>query len=450
MTTFHTNGVLFENVFGTPEMREIFSEERFIQRFLDVEAALARVQAREGMIPESAAAEITEKASLEHVDFDQVEANVADVHLFSMSIIGAWKESMGEAGEYVHWGATTQDISDTALVLQIRDGLDVVERDLDAIAEALEALTEAHAETPMMGRTHMVHALPITFGLKTATWLDEINRHRDRIDAMRDRVEVVEFFGAVGSLASLGEEGLVVQEGLGAELDLAVPDVAWYAARDRIAETVITLGLVTSTLARIGKQVLLMNREEFGELSEPFEAGEIGSSTMPHKRNPVRSEETVLLARLVRGHADTALELMETYDERDFSATLGEFAVVPETFLYTSRALSYIHEVAAGLVVHEEGMLENLHHHGGLVASEAVMMALAEELGRQTAHDVSYEAAMLALDGEASFADALLDDERVAAAFSREEIDDLTDPETYTGVSSTIARRALERSRKRD
>lgn len=449
MTHFHTDGVLFSNVFGTPEMRDIFCEERFIERFLEVEAALARVQAREGMIPESAAKEITSKASLEYLDLEDVAANVADVHLFSMSIIDAWKDSMGDAGEYVHWGATTQDIGDTAFVLQMREGIGVVERDLDAVADALETLVDRHAETPMMGRTHMVHAIPITFGLKAASWLDEVNRHRDRIDAMRERVEVVEFFGAVGSLASLGADGIGIQEGLAAELDLDVPDVAWFAARDRIAETVTTLGLITSTLARIGKQVLLLNREEFGELSEPFETGEIGSSTMPHKRNPVRSEETVLLGRLVRGHVDTSLELMETYDERDFSATLGEFAIVPETFLYASRALQYAHEVIAGLVVHEDGMAENLHHHGGLVASEAVLMALAEELGRQTAHDVSYEAAMAALDGEATFADALLANDQVSAAFSREQIDELTDPEAYTGISSTLARRALEQSRSR-
>jgi 3-carboxy-cis,cis-muconate cycloisomerase len=379
MPSFHTNGVLFKNVFGTPEMRSCFSEERFVERVLEVEAALASVQADLGIVPEWAAAEIAERATLVDIDLDRVESNVADVHLFSMAIVDAWKDELGDAGEYVHWGATTQDVSDTALVLQIRAGLDVVERDLAAVAEALEALTERHAETPMMGRTHMVHAIPITFGLKTATWLDEVNRHRERIATLRDRVEVLEFFGATGTLASLGDDGLAVQEALAEELDLAVPDVAWFAARDRIAETVATLGMVTSTLGRIAKQVLFMNREETGEVTEPYEAGEIGSSTMPHKRNPVKSEETILLGRLTRAHVGTALELMETADERDFSASLGDFAVVPETFLYASRALQYVHDVTADLVVHEEGMRDNLSHHGRVVASEAVMMALAEE-----------------------------------------------------------------------
>lgn len=282
-----------------------------------------------------------------------------------------------------------------------------------------------------------------------ATCLDEVNRHRDRIKSLRDRVEVLEFFGAVGSLASLGEKGLDVQKALADELDLSVPDVAWFAARDRIAEVVTTLGLITATLTRIARQVLLLNREEIGEVSESVEEGEIGSSTMPHKRNPVQSEESVLLGRLVRAHVSTALELMETYDERDFSATLGEFAVVPETFLYVSRALQYVHDVTSDLVVHEDAMQENLRHHGGLVASEAVMIALAEELGRQTAHDVTHEAAMQALDGEASFAEALLEDERVTSSFSRERIGEMTDPETYTGLSKELAQQVLDRSRTR-
>ncbi len=450
MTHFHTNGVLFSDVFGTQEMRKVFSEERFIERFLEVEAALARAQAEVGIIPAPAAEEITNTASLELLDMDEVAENVTDMHLFSVSIIDAWKRLMGDAGEYVHWGATTQDISDTALVLQMREGLDIVKRDLVAIVAALEDLTERHADTPTMGRTHSVHALPMTFGLRTATWLDEINRQRKRIAEIRDRVEVLEFFGAVGTLASLGDDGLAVQEALAEELDLAVPNVAWFATRDRVAETVTTLAMVSATLARISDQILLQNREEFDELAEPFEAGEVGSSTMPHKRNPVRTEETVMLNRLTRAHAGTALELMVGYDERDFATALAEFAVVPETFLYTSRALKYTHEVLEGLVVDEAAMRHNLGHHGDLVAGEAVMMALAEELGRQTAHDVTHEAAMAALDGEQSYAEALLLDDRVSSVFSSAELEDLLNPESYTGLSAELAQRALKSSRARD
>jgi adenylosuccinate lyase len=332
----------------------------------------------------------------------------------------------------------------------MREGLDVIERDLAAIAATLEDLTEQHADTPTMGRTHSVHALPMTFGLRTATWLDEIDRQRERVAEIRDRVEVLEFFGAVGTLASLGDDGLAVQEALSEELDLAVPDVAWFTTRDRVAEVVTTLAMVSATLARISDQILLQNREEFDELAEPFEADEVGSSTMPHKRNPVRTEETVMLNRLTRAHAGTALELMVGYDERDFATALAEFAVVPETFLYTSRALQYTHQVLEGLVVDETAMAENLDHHGDLVAGEAVMMALAEELGRQTAHDMTHEAAMAALDSEQSYAEALLSDDHVSSVFSAAELEDLLDPESYTGLSAELAKRALDASRARD
>lgn len=440
--TFHTDGPVFKDLFGTPEMREAFREERFVERFLEVEAALARVQGDLGMIPEDAAAEIDAHASLDHVDLDLVSANVEEIHLFTMAIIEAWKEGVGDAGEYIHWGATSQDVSDTALLLQVREGLEIVRDDLERIGDVLAALAEEHAETPMIGRTHHVHAIPITFGLKAATWLDELGRHLDRIDELAERLFVVEFFGATGTLASVGEEGLAVQEGLAEELDLRVPDVAWYAARDRFTELLTTLGMVASTLGRISKGVLMLNRPDIGELAEPIGEDDIGSSTMPHKRNPVKSEEAHMLARLVRSDAGLSFELMEGHDERDASTWFAEFAVVPRAFLYTSRALANVEATLGGLGVDEERMQENLGHFGGVIASERVMMALAERVGRQTAHDVVGEAAMAAFDGEDSFADLLLADDRID--LPAERIAALTDPETYTGVSAELTRRAVE------
>lgn len=441
---FHVDGHLFKNVFGTPEMRGVFEEDRFVERFLEVEAALARAEARVGVIPEDAATEISARASLEYVDMDEVEANVEEIHLFTMAIIDAWKDEVGEAGEYIHWGATSQDISDTAMLLQVREGLGVVRRDLEAIGDILGELAVDHAETPMIGRTHHVHALPMTFGLKAATWLDEVERHLDRLDDLEDRLFDLQFFGAVGTLASLGEDGLAVQEALADELDLDVPNVAWYAARDRVAELVTTLAMIDATLGKVASQVLLYNRPEVGELAEPVAEGEIGSSTMPHKRNPVKSEESRMLSRLVRSHAGTMLEALGGYDERDASTWFAEFAVVPETFLYTSRILQYVHEVLADLVVDEDAMYENLHVHGGLVASEAVMMELADEVGRQTAHEILFATASEAIQTDRSFADCLKDDERVTAALSEERIDELTDPTNYTGLSASLARRAAD------
>ena len=446
--TFHTDGPVFEDLFGTPEMRAAFSEERFVERFLEVEAALARVQADVGMVPEWAAEELDAQASLEHVDLEAVSANVAEIHLFTMAIIEAWKDEVGDAGEYIHWGATSQDVSDMALLLQAREGLDLVRAALERVGDTLAALADEHAETPMIGRTHHVHAIPITFGLKAATWLDELGRHLDRLDELEERLFVVEFFGATGTLASVGEEGLAVQEGLAEELDLAVPDVAWYAARDRFTELLTTLGMVAATLGRVATGVLMLNRPLVGELAEPIGENEIGSSTMPHKRNPVKSEEAHMLARLVRSDAGLSFDLMEGHDERDASTWFAEFAVVPRAFLYTSRALANVEATLAGLGVDEGRMRENLGHFGGVIASERVMMALAERVGRQTAHDVVGEAAMAALDGEGSFADLLLADDRID--LDAERVETLTDPETYTGVAAELTRRAVDSWRGRD
>ena len=444
---FHTQGALFEDAFGTAEMREVFAEERYIEAFMESEAALARAEARAGLIPEKAAAGITETASLEYLDIDAVEQRVAEIDLFTVAIIETWKDAIGDAGEYIHWGATSQDIADTAMILLIREGFAIVERDLRAVRDELADLAAEHAETPIIGRTHHVHAIPTTFGLKAATWLDEVERGLNRLDELRERLFVIEFFGAVGTLASLGKSGLEVQEYLAEELELGVPRTAWFAARDRLAELTNVFATVASTLAKISRNVLMLGREEIGEVEEHVPEGMIGSSTMPHKRNPVRSERTVGLAAMIRGHAATMNAVTEAYDERDAGLWYVEYSVVPETFLYLSRALRNTTEVLDTLDVYPEAMSSNLNVHGGLVASEAVMMALAETIGRQSAHDIVGEAAMEALDSEDSFADCLRDDKRVTDALADEEIERLTDPTEYTGVADSLVERTIERTR---
>jgi 3-carboxy-cis,cis-muconate cycloisomerase len=446
---FHTDGQLFKNAFGTEAMREVFTEEAYVERFMEVEAALARAEAEVGLIPEDAAREITETASLEHLDLDEVERRIAEIDLFTVAIIETWKDAIGESGEYIHWGATSQDAADTAMVLLMREGLDLLVEEVERVREVLQDLATEHAETPMMGRTHHVHALPITFGLKAADWLDEMDRNLDRLEAATERALVVEFFGAVGSLASLGEPGLEVQERLADELDLAVPNTAWYASRDRMLELLTSFATLAGTLSRIARNVLVLNREEIGELKEPIPEGAVGSSTMPHKRNPVMSERTVGLAALLRGHANAMTSLVEAHDERDAGLWYAEYALVPEAFLYLHRALRNTAETLEGLTVDVEAMRENLGVHGGLPTSEAVMMALAESVGRVTAHDLVYDAAMEAAETGRSFQECLLDDERIAAELSAEEVAELTDPTNYTGVSDVIARRTVEASRER-
>ena len=446
---FHTDGQLFKNAFGTESMREVFNERAYVERFMEVEAALARAEAEVGLIPEAAAEEITETASLDYLDLDEVERRIEKIDLFTVAIIETWKDEIGESGEYIHWGATSQDAADTAMVLLMREGLDLLFEEVERVREELQDLAAEHAETPMMGRTHHVHALPITFGLKAANWLDEVDRGLDRLEAAADRALVVEFFGAVGSLAALGDPGLEVQERLAEELDLSVPNTAWYASRDRILELLNAFVALGGTLSRIARNVLVLNREEIGELGEPIPEGAVGSSTMPHKRNPVMSERTVGLAALLRGHANAAASLVEAHDERDAGLWYAEYALLPEAFLYLHRALRNTALTLEGLDVDVEAMNENMDVHGGLPTSEAVMMALAESVGRVTAHDLVYDAAMEAAGSEKSFQDCLLDDDRIAEELSAEEVAELTDPANYTGVSDAIARRAVEASRER-
>jgi 3-carboxy-cis,cis-muconate cycloisomerase len=447
VSMFHTSGQLFQDAFGTAEMREVFTEESFSQRFMEVEAALARVEADLGLIPEEAGQRISETASLDYLDMEEVGRKVAEIDLFTVAIIETWREEIGEAGEYIHWGATSQDIADTAMVLCTQEGVGILQDELATVRSHLQELATDHAETAMMGRTHHVHALPITFGLKAADWLDELERGIDRLEAAAERASVLQFFGAVGSLASLGEDGIEVQTQLGDELELTVPANAWYASRDRFLELLQVFAALGGTLSRIARQVLMLNREEFGEVSEPIPDGAVGSSTMPHKRNPVSSERVVGLAALLRGHANTMSTLVDGYDERDAGLWYAEYALIPEAFLYLHRALRNTAHTLGGLEVHTETMQENMNIHDGLATSEAVMMALAESAGRQRAHGIVHEVAMEAVSSERDFESCLLDDDRVADALSPEEVAHLTDPANYTGVSGRLARRTVERSR---
>jgi adenylosuccinate lyase len=325
----------------------------------------------------------------------------------------------------------------------VREGYEVLVRDLWAIRDEIAEIAEEHAETPTVGRTHHVHALPMTFGLRAASWLDELDRGIERMEQLRSRLFSAQLFGAVGTLASLGEPGLDVQERFAEELDLPMPDVAWFSARDRYAELLSTMAQVGATLARVSREILVLNREETDEVNEPIPEGAVGSSTMPHKRNPVKSERTVGLAALLRGHARTMNAFQAGYDERDAGYWYGEYAIIPEAFLYLSAILRNVRETMAGLVVNEEEMAENLRLHGQFVTSEAVMMALAEHVGRQTAHEILHEHAMAAAESEQSFRERLLADDRVTDVLPLEDIEVLTDPEAYIGCSTTFVDRAL-------
>ncbi|UHQ98874.1 adenylosuccinate lyase family protein (plasmid) [Natrinema zhouii] len=436
-------GPLFADTFSTPAMREIFGTESYVDRFVRVEAALARAEASVGMIPEEVAETLTDRASVEHVDMDVVERYLDERGHLAMSIISGWQAMIGDEGEYVHWGATSQDVMDTTTVLQVRDGLDELLERLRAIEFHLADHVETHADTPMIGRTHYVHAVPTTFGLKAASWLDELRRQVDYLESIQESITVCQFGGAVGTYATFGSDGLEIADAFADELGLEVPTVGWHAARDRIARVVTALAAVASTLSRIARQVLVLNRPEIRELRDPVPEGEVGSSTMPHKRNPKRAEKTAMAAQLLRSEARSMLELMATLDERSASTWYGEFAVVPTAFGYADRCAESARQLVEGLTVDADRMCENLSIHGAFVTSENVMMALADHVGRGTAHEIVYENAMAA-DSDDEFVDRLLEDDRVTDALTPEEVASLTDPTRYTGLAAQLAERVVE------
>jgi 3-carboxy-cis,cis-muconate cycloisomerase len=310
MATTVIDSILFRDAFGTPRMREIFSDHALISRYVDVEVALARAEARCGIIPAEAAEEIATRSSVDALEFDLLRHETEIVGYPILPLVHQLVEMCDDAGRYVHWGATTQDIMDTAVVLQIRDALAVLDEDVAELKRILADLARRYRGTPMAGRTHLQQALPITFGYKAAIWLAMIDRHAARLQQLRPRVLTGEFAGAAGTLASLGDRGLDVQRALMEELGLDVPVATWHVARDGLAEVINLLGLVTGSLGKIAYDVMLMASTELAEVYEPFVTGRGASSTMPQKRNPISSELILAASKAVRQHAGLMLDAM--------------------------------------------------------------------------------------------------------------------------------------------
>lgn len=438
------DSALFRDMFGTPAMRSVFEERATLQRYLDVEAALARVQARLGIVPDAAAAEITAKARADLLDLSRMAAETEVVGYPILPLVHEIARICeGGAGQYAHWGATTQDIMDTGAVLQIRDALDLIEADLGTLSGILADLARRYRDTPMAGRTHLQHALPVTFGYKAAVWLSSVERHRERLVQLRPRVLVGQFAGAAGTLASLGDQGLAVSDALMDELGLGRPSMPWHVARDGIAETVGLLGLVSATLAKIATDIMLMMATETGEAFEPFVKGRGGSSTMPQKRNPISCELIHAQAKLVRQHAALGLDAMVTDFERATGPWHVEWAIVPEAFVLTGGALHQANFMLGGLEVDAGRMRRNLDLTAGLIVSEAVMMGLAPALGRQVAHDVVYDACRQALAEGSTLLDLLKRHPEVSAKLDAAELERLCDPESYLGAAPAMVDRML-------
>ena len=445
MTSTVFDSRLFRDMFGTAEMRAIFDDAALVGRYVEAERALARAQARCGVIPREAAIAIDRAGRELTIDFDRLRRETEIVGYPILPLVHQLAEAAGEAaGGFVHWGATTQDIMDTANVLQVRAALELVERDLATLAGILAGLAGKYRNTPMAGRTHLQQALPITFGYKAAIWLAGIERHRERLSQLRPRVLVGEFSGAAGTLASVGADGLEMQRLFCEELELDQPAITWHVARDGLAETVALLGLITGSLAKIATDVMLMMATEFGEVSEPFVPGRGASSTMPQKRNPISSELILAAAKAVRQHVATMLDGMIHDFERATGPWHLEWIALPESFLLTGSALANANFMLGGLVVHEQRMRRNLDLTGGLIVAEAVMMAAAPKLGRQHAHDLVYDACRQAIEGGGRLADILAGRPEVVAALGgREAIERCCDPANYLGLAGEMVDRVL-------
>ena len=443
MATTVLDSSLFRNAFGTPRMRAIFDDRALVSRYVDVEIALARAQARCGVIPIEAARQIETHASIEAVDLELLQRETETVGYPILPLVRQLTRLCGDAGRYVHWGATTQDIMDTALVLQIRDGLVLIDSDLTELRDILAGLAQRYRATPMAGRTHLQQALPVTFGYKAAIWLSMFDRHAERLKELRPRVLVGQFAGAAGTLASLAESGFQVQSALMEELALGTPLATWHVARDGPAEAVNFLALMGGSLGKVALDVMLMASTEFAEVSEPFVAGRGASSTMPQKRNPISSELICAAAKATRQHAGLMLDAMVQDFERATGPWHAEWIALPESFILTAGALHQAKFMLSGLIVDENRMLTNLNVSEGLIVAEAVMMELAPYLGRQKAHDIVSEACRKVHDGEGSLATVLSKMPDVSSHLDAPAIARLTNPVNYLGLAPQMVDRAL-------
>jgi 3-carboxy-cis,cis-muconate cycloisomerase len=440
------DSILFRDSFGTPRMREIFEDRALISKYVQAEVALARAEARCGVIPEEAAQEIAARSNVDAIDFDAMRHETEIVGYPILPLVHQLAKMCGESGRYVHWGATTQDIMDTAVVLQVRDALDLVEAELADLRDILGRLAKQYRDTPMAGRTHLQQALPVTFGYKVAVWLAMFDRHQERFAQARPRVLVGEFAGAAGTLASLGDRGLEVQNAMMEELGLGVPVATWHVARDGLAEVVNLLGLLTGSLGKVAYDVMLMASTEFAEVYEPFVKGRGASSTMPQKRNPISSELIFAASKAVRQHAGLMLDAMIHDFERATGPWHAEWIALPESFVLTAGALHQAKFMLDGLIVDEQRMRKNLDMSNGLIVAEAVMMGLARELGRNEAHDIVYAACRTVNEKGGTLASVLNSMPEVSSRLDPKLIEQLTEPANYLGAAPQMVDRVLASS----
>jgi adenylosuccinate lyase len=435
-----TDSTVYGHLWTTPELHALFDDTGRTRTWLEILVALAGAQAEVGLIPGEAARDIAAHARVEDLDLDAVGAGTRATGHSTLGLIRGLREILPpDAREWVYYGATVQDLSDTWFGLTMRAVADIVDRDLARCHAAAVSLARTHRDTVMCGRTHGQPGLPITFGFKAAVWCSELARHRDRLAQLRPRCEVVQLGGALGTMEFWGARALPLLDGFAARLGLGAPDVPWLTARDRVAEFLGLLALVTGTLAKIGNEIFELQRPEIGEVAEPVVAGTVGSITMPHKRNPEFSEHLDTLARIVRSDAGVAMEGLIALHERDGRSWKAEWLVLPEACQLTGAALGFAATLLEGLRVDADRMRANLDAHGSSLLSEPLMAALAARIGKHSAHEAVYAAAMAARDdgvdlGGRLVADGLLTEAEVAVA---------SDPTRALGAATAFVDRVL-------
>ncbi|PYO47651.1 MAG: adenylosuccinate lyase family protein [Candidatus Rokuibacteriota bacterium] len=431
-----------------PGVRALFTEAARFQSWLDVEAALAQAQAELGIIPTDAAREITRKAQLSALDLAAVRAGLAKTgHPLVPLVWELDRACEGDAGGYVHWGATTQNVTQTGQLLQVRRAHAIFLRQLATILTTLADLAERTKDAVLPGRTHGQHAVPATFGFKVAVWIDELCRHVERLRGCEGRVFVAMLGGGAGTLASLGAPGLVTQEKMAARLGLRAMPVPARTIGDHQAEYVLLLGMLAATCSKIGREIYTLMKQEFGEVEEPVPPGTVGSSTMPQKRNPKLSQDIVAAAAQIRALVPLALEAMQTEHEADRTTSIMMSRAIVQACELTGDVLQRMISLFDGLQVFPDRMRENLELSGGLIMAEALMLELGKQIGRQRAHDAVYEAAQASVTQARPFRETLADDPHVSAGLTKSQIEALLDPAQYTGLCRHFAERGAAQAR---
>jgi 3-carboxy-cis,cis-muconate cycloisomerase len=438
---------LIENLATTPEYGAIFADASLLQAMLDFEAALARAEAAAGVIPSSAGGAIGKAAKAENFDAEKLAAEGLRAGTLSIPLVKALTERVRTIDEasarFVHWGATSQDVSDTAIVLLLRRARAAIAADSSALLKALRLASDQHAGSVMLGRTLLQAAPPVTLGLKIAGWFGSLRRTWSRLDAAFGDAMILQFGGASGTLAALRDQAVPVADALAKELDLALPEAPWHAQRDRLAAVVCACGIYVGSLAKMAKDVSLLMQSEIGEAFEPGGDGRGGSSTMPQKRNPTACALAIAAGDRVPGYVASFLAAMPQEHERSVGGWHSEAATISRTIQDTGLALVSMREVAEGLIADPKRMRENISATRGAIFAERAMMRLGASLGRDVAHKLIEDAVRQMTQSRWTLAEVLASMPQVTAVMTSTEIRNLDDPETYLGAAETFRKQLL-------